>query len=199
MNCPQCGDVCRCLPEPSPTASARWMSDAENHDASVLSVASPPAAVENSQLSDCAKAGEANALPQNAGPDSEVSAGEGPAWRDELSARLDRYRARRKPRPPRYPSLSLRFDAPMHSAAAGSTSRPAREFETASNQALALDGLTEMSSPAHDEEVASQPDAAHTAQVTAPLPSRPSTHSTAKAVTGKILEFPRFAPPRTST
>jgi len=33
------------------------------------------------------------------------------AWRDELSTRLNRYRARRKIRPPRYPSLRLRFDA----------------------------------------------------------------------------------------
>jgi uncharacterized RDD family membrane protein YckC len=198
MNCPQCGDVCRCLPELSPTASARWMSDVESRDTSAISVVSPHAAVEDSQIPDSAKAGEVNALPKNARPDSEVSASEGPAWRDELSARLDRYRARRKPRPPRYPSLRLRFDPSVHSGAAGFPSRPAPEFETASNQALALDGLTEMSSPAHDEAVTSQPAAARTAQVTAPLPSRPPTHSTAKAVTGRILEFPRFAPPTTS-
>src|ERR1700722_17027836 len=39
----------------------------------------------------------------------------GPAadsWRDELAARLERYRTRRKPRSPRYPSLLLPFDAP---------------------------------------------------------------------------------------
>jgi uncharacterized RDD family membrane protein YckC len=174
------------------------MSDVESRDTSAISVVSPHAAVEDSQIPDSAKAGEVNALPKNARPDSEVSASEGPAWRDELSARLDRYRARRKPRPPRYPSLRLRFDPSVHSGAAGFPSRPAPEFETASNQALALDGLTEMSSPAHDEAVTSQPAAARTAQVTAPLPSRPPTHSTAKAVTGRILEFPRFAPPTTS-
>lgn len=39
----------------------------------------------------------------NANPDS---------WRLELAARLDRYRTRRKPRTPRYPSLLLPFDAP---------------------------------------------------------------------------------------
>jgi uncharacterized RDD family membrane protein YckC len=33
------------------------------------------------------------------------------AWRDELAARLARYRTRRKPRPPRYPSLLLPFDS----------------------------------------------------------------------------------------
>src|ERR1700694_4669351 len=33
-------------------------------------------------------------------------------WREELAARLDRYRERRKPRAPRYPSLQLRFEEP---------------------------------------------------------------------------------------
>ena len=34
------------------------------------------------------------------------------SWRLEVAARLERYRARRKPRTPRYPSLLLPFDAP---------------------------------------------------------------------------------------
>src|ERR1039457_3133415 len=38
-----------------------------------------------------------------AGPDS---------WRVEVAARLERYRTRRKPRTPRYPSLRLPFDEP---------------------------------------------------------------------------------------
>jgi uncharacterized RDD family membrane protein YckC len=33
------------------------------------------------------------------------------SWRDEVAARLNRYRTRRKPRAPRYPSLLLPFDA----------------------------------------------------------------------------------------
>ncbi len=33
------------------------------------------------------------------------------AWRRELSTRLDQYRSRRKPRPPRYPSLGLDYPA----------------------------------------------------------------------------------------
>jgi uncharacterized RDD family membrane protein YckC len=32
------------------------------------------------------------------------------AWKEELAARLSSYRARRKPRPPKYPSLSLNFE-----------------------------------------------------------------------------------------
>jgi uncharacterized RDD family membrane protein YckC len=34
------------------------------------------------------------------------------SWRIEVAARLERYRTRRKPRTPRYPSLLLPFDAP---------------------------------------------------------------------------------------
>src|ERR1035441_6630830 len=34
------------------------------------------------------------------------------SWRDEVAARLERYRVRRKPRSPRYPSLLLPFDSP---------------------------------------------------------------------------------------
>jgi uncharacterized RDD family membrane protein YckC len=42
------------------------------------------------------------------------------SWRVEVTARLERYRTRRKPRTPRYPSLLLPFDAPE------SWSRPAQ-------------------------------------------------------------------------
>jgi hypothetical protein len=37
---------------------------------------------------------------------------ESDSWRGEVAARLERYRTRRKPRGPRYPSLLLPFDAP---------------------------------------------------------------------------------------
>src|SRR5216684_748812 len=49
-------------------------------------------------------ASDANAEP-NADPNSE-------SWRVEVAARLARYRTRRKPRTPRYPSLLLPFDSP---------------------------------------------------------------------------------------
>src|SRR5271166_2705453 len=48
-----------------------------------------------------APTGDANSVAAN--PDS---------WRIEVAARLERYRTRRKPRTPRYPSLLLPFDAP---------------------------------------------------------------------------------------
>src|SRR5271166_4350594 len=49
------------------------------------------------------------------------------SWRAEVAARLERYRTRRKPRTPRYPSLLLPFDAPesrSHSASDPKTGSP---------------------------------------------------------------------------
>src|SRR5258707_3108183 len=204
MNCPQRGDVCRCLPELPSTASSRWMADAANHDASGTALASLGTAVEASPVVDPnPKVEELNTGSQDSRRESEALVGEGPAWREELSARLNHYRARRKPRPPRYPSLRLRFDPPLYSAAAGSASPTAPEFETESNQALALDGLADVSSiPVRDEAPRSEPPSALTARAAIPVLSRPPLQSdakisTAKVATAKILEFPRFAPPIT--
>jgi hypothetical protein len=105
-----------------------------------------------------------------------------PAWRDELSARLNRYRARRKVRPPRYPSLSLRFDAAEVSASANvPTTSSLAEFEPISNHALALDGIR------HGSSAAAEPDFEYQvpAEKTAALPVHQPT--------AKIIEFPRFA------
>ena len=54
----------------------------------------------------------------SAGPSAEANVadanakGNADSWRVEVAARLERYRTRRKPRTPRYPSLRLPFDAP---------------------------------------------------------------------------------------
>jgi uncharacterized RDD family membrane protein YckC len=46
-------------------------------------------------------------------PNSDPNSDPNPdSWRVEVAARLERYRTRRKPRTPRYPSLLLPFDAP---------------------------------------------------------------------------------------
>jgi uncharacterized RDD family membrane protein YckC len=109
MNCPRCGEVCHCAPEPSDTAARPTAEVTE----SLALHALPPV--------------EENATP----------------WRDELTAKLSNYRARRKPRPPRYPSLGLRFetDSPG-SNPANAEPAPLTGFETVSHQALALDALT---------------------------------------------------------
>ena len=54
-------------------------------------------------------------------PDAEP---DGDYWRQEVAARLQRYRARRKPRGPRYPSLRLPFDAGENALRTAPAERP---------------------------------------------------------------------------
>jgi uncharacterized RDD family membrane protein YckC len=97
------------------------------------------------------------------------------AWRNELSDRLHRYRARRKIVPPRYPSLTLPFDnyppkGPSFEAPSFSG------FESVSNHALAV----QESAPAPR-------------RVELPQPDLPPAPLIPPAPTAKIIEFPRFA------
>jgi uncharacterized RDD family membrane protein YckC len=97
-------------------------------------------------------------------------------WRNEVAARLSRYRTRRKAPPPRYPSLKLPF-----SALEGSTRTPIPDaFHAASNKALALqpESVEPLTLPDPERQVAE----------TAPQPVSPVPH-----VSAKIIEFPRFA------
>jgi uncharacterized RDD family membrane protein YckC len=134
-------------------------------------------------------------------------------WRQEVATRLNRYQARRKPRPPRYPSLRLRFEEEdstraAHGDSAGSEAFPRRIANT-SNHALALDGF-EMSATASVENPVSTAFASPQTQPPeefslfpgeATHPSAPAkTHSAAQSttqVTAKIIEFPRsWTPPQ---
>ena len=112
------------------------------------------------------------------------------AWRDELSARLNRYRARRKARPPRYPSLRLQFDAVESpgSANPAPTVSHSHDFAPVSDRALALDGMVQHPSATTetDADVQREP-AAESAPATAGTPAGPAAKS------AKIIEFPRFA------
>jgi len=109
-------------------------------------------------------------------------------WRNELSARLSRYRSRHKAPPPRYPSLRLPFEPASSPKAA--TEDSFESFGPASNHALALDGRHEAPSYPEPSEPEPRQSPARAAEV-AP-PPQPSTHSGAK-----IIEFPRsaWAPP----
>jgi len=114
------------------------------------------------------------------------------AWRDELSARLNQYRARHKIRPPRYPSLRLRFDPVNYSAdpetqseaSSGSSLGPVAEHafaEDGLDKYGRMDGLT-----ATCEEVSEfQPREAPAAQLQQAAPPAPRSGA-------KIIEFPRF-------
>ncbi len=116
---------------------------------------------------------------------SETSPGSENEWRHELSARLNRYRSRRKAPPPRYPSLRLPF-GPAAQALKGplvEESLSSHGFESVPDHAFAPDaddlGESENSKSHPEEPVA-----------LARTEPRATLHSTQSA---KIIEFPRFA------
>jgi uncharacterized RDD family membrane protein YckC len=123
------------------------------------------------------------------------------AWRLEVAARLNRYQSRRKPRPPRYPSLRLRFEqedtARTASGAASEFSASPQMLAPVCDQALALDELFDgpktreapvlEQTPPGAEETDGSASAGGFAQQS--VPATPTT-------TAKILEFPRsWTPP----
>jgi uncharacterized RDD family membrane protein YckC len=131
-------------------------------------------------------------LPPASDSADESESADAEAWRDELSARLNRYRSRRKVRPPRYPSLSLRFEplepAPKINANSGSLAPSG--FEPISNQALALDGVR--GEPTIAAEADAQPRQSPMAEAAPPMAHSGGSVSLGHG-TAKIIEFPRFA------
>jgi uncharacterized RDD family membrane protein YckC len=200
MPCPLCGDICRCSSDRYSAAPPRWLPDNEAGSA-------PPHV--NLEAPEAAEAEVKSAPPDmeaSAPGDSTVPAPEeSPAWRQELAARLNRYQARRKPRPPRYPSLRLRFeeDDLTRGARSGLAESPvfSQRMATTSNQALALDGFAD--SAVHASEVAVSGPLAlpeSQAQLETPglslsgepaQPATPASAPTTAPTTAKIIEFPR--------
>jgi uncharacterized RDD family membrane protein YckC len=173
MNCPQCGELCSCHSEALPGFLAESGVDCDSGEGSPT-------------------VGELAATGLSAESVSETVDAE--AWRDELSARLNRYRARRKVRPPRYPSLNLRFEGfdTVPNANAGTGSLPHSTFEPVStNHALALDGMRCEPSAAADMEVRSRQEPA--AEAAPPVPQAAERARAGQGGSAKIIEFPRFA------
>jgi uncharacterized RDD family membrane protein YckC len=97
-------------------------------------------------------------------------------WKDEVAARLNCYRARRKPRPPKYPSLRLKFDAPGLRPASEPTVN-LTDVPNASRESVARE--------ARAAETGFEPERA--IGVSNAVCSAPS----APIETGRIIEFPR--------
>ncbi|HKC71987.1 MAG TPA: hypothetical protein VKB60_10210, partial [Terriglobales bacterium] len=82
---------------------------------------------------------------------SDVFLADAPQWRQEVAARLNHYHSRRTRKPPRYPSLALKFDPPAYSSppscapeppCAAASSLPARS-EAATAPAAAAEEVEE--------------------------------------------------------
>jgi len=94
----------------------------------------------------------------------------GNTWRNEVADRVNRYRARRQTRAPRYPSLTLKFDSLDSRAAARSLA------DSATRQSVAMD-----SAMMAQESVVTEPVA-------------PAARVFAPTETGKLIAFPRSIP-----
>ena len=210
MNCEFCGEVCRCPSESPPNPSPRRRFDDADASAPPPFVSTPQTALDApsverasmhvnegrfvagvEEVEDETATAAAQVLPAAPPETSQTSGSEdalpedASAWRDELSARLNRYRSRRKMRPPRYPSLSLQFDAPESLGTNRAVQPPEPAFETVSDHALALDGMRQ--EPAFEADSQSHPQ-----RELKPVAASPASAGPAQK-TAKIIEFPRFA------
>jgi hypothetical protein len=208
MPCPLCGDICRCSSDAPSAAPPRWLADGDAHLA-----AAPPLPKADSPRADAATLGPAVEAAASADSNEPACSArrdedeDSDAWRQEVAARLNRYQARHKPRPPRYPSLRLPFEkdaAPavdMDSSPIEPPSFP-RRMTPASNRALALDEFADIVSDAVEADPVagpapslSLPHAQASPEAKTEDKPQPAAPATAK---GKIIEFPRFwtpAPP----
>jgi len=197
MPCPLCGDICRCTPGAHSAASARWivgdvalpaavMPDVEPEMPEAEKPASHPAACRPNSEPD----NDSNNDPNN----GRESTPDLPDWRQEVASRLTRYQARRKPRPPRYPSLLLHFAQEDSTRAINDSPVEFAAYPTiipASDQALALDTFAD--SADQTPEVVNPP-----SPLAPPLvaTAAPATAPTSALTTAKIIEFPRsWTPP----
>lgn len=198
MTCLLCGDICRCSVDGDSAVPPRWLAD----DNACL----PPEKVEEGPQTAVREAPSLSLAGEEptAGNGTESAVEGTDAWRQEVAARLNRYQARRKPRPPRYPSLRLRFeeqDTTHHvSAAVHDDSVFRQSVGTASHHALALDTFADSvaeGSATRNPEPETQDVRQNPLFVGSDDSSRhPAPPAILATATAKIIEFPRsWSPP----
>lgn len=156
-------------------------------------------ASQQAQLKDAEQASTADASEQN-GPTVEPAAkdvrtaADPESWRREVAARLSHYRARRRPREPRYPSLQLKFETePVWSNpvddAAMSDDDSDRYLDHADQEPFdpAPQLLADSGRPAGVPRI----------RLAEPVESPRALFSSANEATAKVIEFASYsAPPR---
>jgi uncharacterized RDD family membrane protein YckC len=103
------------------------------------------------------------------------------SWRVEVAARLERYRTRRKPRTPRYPSLLLPFDPPE------SWSRPAPLTRSSEIRSSEIGSATAPLQAGQDSTFQTREERTALAE---PIFNEPDQNPEQSA---KVIEFPRSA------
>jgi uncharacterized RDD family membrane protein YckC len=132
------------------------------------------------------------------------------SWRQEVAARLNNYRARRRPREPRYPSLQLKFDSSEPAWCAHVSAIEPPLPQPATRLATALEATHSEPAVVHaeaEEPLASAPAVVNPAETTAriiPFPFPRSANAPPRALEElaepvparpRILEVPEVAPP----
>ena len=191
MACPLCGDVCRCAPElclnktdPRFQPPIQLASEAGGSGSADTALNE----LERNQSK------EPQSTAQGGRDDDELSAEQslpkpGPdSWRQEIAARVHRYRSRRRSRGPRYPSLGLKFETdeavnharmrPTPGSASNTSMQDLTHPWLTENMATA--GLPSSQSPAYLRD----PEAPDTR-----LPNKSFRETTAR-----IIAFPRASP-----
>src|ERR1700733_6327311 len=127
MLCPLCGEICECAGETNSIASPCSKLETDSYS-EATSQESRESAKTNKNL------GAERDLPSGG---DESASEDSSTWRQEVAERLNRYKSRHKPRPPRYPSLRLSFEPEDATRVAAESS--ALPPVLTSNHALALD------------------------------------------------------------
>jgi uncharacterized RDD family membrane protein YckC len=189
MLCPLCGEICECALKANSSASARSKTEIDTYS---------DAASQASREAACKANPNVTVEGDLSGDENESAPEDSSTWRKEVAERLNRYQSRHKPRPPRYPSLRLRFE-PQDASCIPAESSAFPPVLT-SNHALALDryASAEPVSNAGNERTRSTNDAV-ASSCSNELASQLLPALSPTQVTAKIIEFPRFwtpPPPR---
>ena len=128
--------------------------------------------------------------------DSSVVGSSTPEWRDEVAAKMQQYRSRRKTRGPKYPSLQLPFERPepSRSAPLEAASRSSLAFDHAIAEPLPLEPARLPDEPLFflAEPLRGQSRGASQNAQPAPVAAAPIIPA---AVATNLIEFPRYSTP----
>jgi uncharacterized RDD family membrane protein YckC len=161
-------------PEPAPVDPEAYDASEQQFAASLENANSSPPNDRPAELIS-PQPGLASAPPMP--PDEPPQTPDPEAWRQEVAARLNHYRARRRPREPRYPSLRLKFEASEPAWVVSPELRPASQPASADQLAIAEVPQPE---PARSDARVTAADSA----VAAPTSPEP---------TSRVIPFPRPA------
>lgn len=119
------------------------------------------------------------------------------SWRIEVANRLERYRTRRKPRTPRYPSLLLPFDAPESwsrpAPPTGSAGTELPGIGSARTESTALATAPARAGQGFTVQAKGEPPAAGAPSVAEPRPESQPAQAPSPEPAAKVIEFPRSA------